>query len=265
MRRDQERNAGRAAMETPREASERIAIPMAEENVDDGLLNQDDINAALEAAGMGQQGVKSTDADKGSKTVGSGGPSGSGKSQGRSEAGAKALSQADLASGQPSAEKPKRQTTEKKVEERLDSDGRPFDEVAAAMAEAIAAESASGTGPQSKSSSRTDTSAMAAAPLDIPQLGNEGDGTGESQSIDLLRDVNLDVKIELGRSRMHVEDVLRLNEGSVVELDKLAGDPVDVLVNGRLVARGEVLVLNDSFCVRINDIVSKLPSEELAV
>lgn len=75
-------------------------------------------------------------------------------------------------------------------------------------------------------------------------------------SIEMLRDVELSVKIELGRSRMLVEDVLKLAEGSVVELDKLAGDPVDVFVNERLVARGEVLVLNDNFCVRVNEIVS---------
>ena len=80
-------------------------------------------------------------------------------------------------------------------------------------------------------------------------------------SIDLLRDVDLDVKIELGRSRMLVEDVLKLTEGSVVELDKLAGDPVDVFVNERLVARGEVLVLNDNFCVRINEIVAGVRME----
>ena len=80
-------------------------------------------------------------------------------------------------------------------------------------------------------------------------------------SIDLLRDVDLNVKIELGRARMLVEDVLKLAEGSVVELDKLAGDPVDVFVNERLVARGEVLVLNDNFCVRINEIVAGVRDE----
>jgi flagellar motor switch protein FliN/FliY len=80
-------------------------------------------------------------------------------------------------------------------------------------------------------------------------------------SIDLLRDVELNVKIELGRSRMLVEEVLKLGEGSVVELDKLAGDPVDVFVNDRLVARGEVLVLNDSFCVRVNEIVPGVKEE----
>jgi flagellar motor switch protein FliN/FliY len=82
-------------------------------------------------------------------------------------------------------------------------------------------------------------------------------------SIDLLRDVELNVKIELGRSRMLVEDVLKLTEGSVVELDKLAGDPVDVFVNDRLVARGEVLVLNDNFCVRVNEIVAGTKEEGL--
>lgn len=80
-------------------------------------------------------------------------------------------------------------------------------------------------------------------------------------SIELLRDVDLNVKIELGRARMLVEDVLRLAEGSVVELDKLAGDPVDVFVNDRLVARGEVLVLNDNFCVRVNEIVAGVKEE----
>lgn len=75
------------------------------------------------------------------------------------------------------------------------------------------------------------------------------------QGIQLLKDVNLNVKIELGRTRMLVEDVLKLSTGAVVELDKLAGDPVDVFVNERHVARGEVLVLNDSFCIRINEIL----------
>jgi flagellar motor switch protein FliN len=85
----------------------------------------------------------------------------------------------------------------------------------------------------------------------------------QASSIELLRDVELNVKIELGRSRMLVEDVLKLAEGSVVELDKLAGDPVDVFVNDRLVARGEVLVLNDNFCVRVNEIVAGVKEEGL--
>lgn len=99
-----------------------------------------------------------------------------------------------------------------------------------------------------------------AAPFRLPDI-QQVMQDAQVSSIDLLRDVELNVKIELGRSRMLVEDVLKLSEGSVVELDKLAGDPVDVFVNERLVARGEVLVLNDNFCVRVNEIVAGVKEE----
>jgi flagellar motor switch protein FliN/FliY len=113
-------------------------------------------------------------------------------------------------------------------------------------------------------SSEADPSALAAATAEF-KLPSFQQVMQEAQvsSIDLLRDVELNVKIELGRSRMMVEDVLKLAEGSVVELDKLAGDPVDVFVNDRLVARGEVLVLNDNFCVRVNEIVAGAKEEAL--
>jgi flagellar motor switch protein FliN/FliY len=80
--------------------------------------------------------------------------------------------------------------------------------------------------------------------------------SGEMATLDLLRDVELDLKIELGRTHMYLDDVLRLRKGSVVALDKLAGDPVDIYVNGRLIARGEVLVMNDNFCVRVAELVA---------
>lgn len=97
--------------------------------------------------------------------------------------------------------------------------------------------------------------AIDATAFDLPNF-QQAIADAQHSSIDLLRDVDLNVKIELGRSQMLVEEVLKLAEGSVVELDKLAGDPVDVFVNDRLVARGEVLVLNDNFCVRVNEIIS---------
>jgi len=78
----------------------------------------------------------------------------------------------------------------------------------------------------------------------------------DEATLDLIQDVELDLKIELGRTRMHLEDVLQLKRGSVVPLEKLAGDPVDVFVNGRLIARGEVLVLNDTFCIRVAELVA---------
>ena len=77
----------------------------------------------------------------------------------------------------------------------------------------------------------------------------------EVATLELVRDVQLDLKIELGRTHMHLEDVLRLSQGAVVPLDKLAGDPVDLYVNGRMIARGEVLVLNDNFCVRVTELI----------
>ncbi len=78
----------------------------------------------------------------------------------------------------------------------------------------------------------------------------------QENNIDILMDVDIEVKIELGRTNMFVEDILRLGPGSVVELDKRSGDPVDILVNDRIVGRGEVLVLNDVFCVRVTEILS---------
>ena len=80
-------------------------------------------------------------------------------------------------------------------------------------------------------------------------------GDGSRQPIDILGEVELDLRIELGRTQMQLDEVLQLRSGSVVALDKLAGDPVDVYVNGRLVARGEVLVMNDNFCVRVTELV----------
>ncbi len=121
-----------------------------------------------------------------------------------------------------------------------------------------------------KSASFEDPSAIASegngsVPADTAEfkLPNFSQVLADAQvsSIDLLRDVELNVKIELGRSQMLVEDVLKLSEGSVVELDKLAGDPVDVFVNDRLIARGEVLVLNDNFCVRVNEIIAGAKEE----
>jgi flagellar motor switch protein FliN len=83
----------------------------------------------------------------------------------------------------------------------------------------------------------------------------------ERATLELIRDVELDLRIEFGRTQMYLEDVLKLRKGSVVPLDKLAGDPVDIFVNGRLIAKGEVLVLNDNFCVRVAELIS---GEQLA-
>jgi flagellar motor switch protein FliN len=92
-------------------------------------------------------------------------------------------------------------------------------------------------------------------PFQLADFGGTPAST-ETATLDLLRDVELDLKIELGRTQMYLEDVLRLSKGAIVPLDRLAGDPVDIYVNGRLIARGEVLILNDNFCVRVAELVA---------
>ncbi|MEM9166985.1 MAG: flagellar motor switch protein FliN [Planctomycetota bacterium] len=96
---------------------------------------------------------------------------------------------------------------------------------------------------------------VGAAAAFVPPSFDAALADGAPKGLDMLSDVDVQVTIELGRTKMLIEDVLRLSQGAVVELDKLAGDPVDVYVNERLVARGEVLVLNDNFCVRVNEIL----------
>ena len=125
----------------------------------------------------------------------------------------------------------------------------------AAIAEERAAEAAVAPSPPS-----TPVDSM---PLELPDLSQIPESAPVPEGLKLLSNVDLHVKVELGRAEMAIEDVLRLGSGSVVELNKLAGDPVDVLVNDRLVARGEVLILNDNFCVRINEIKSGLEAEEM--
>lgn len=160
---------------------------------------------------------------------------------------------AELLADQGISEEP-----EKPAEEsRTDASGNPFDAAAAEMAAAIAEEAAAGGG----ETPSTDAE-QPASTLELPDFSNDRN-SGDGYDITLLNDVNLRVHIELGRTWMYVEDVLKLSEGSVVELDSLAGDPVDIFVNDRLIARGEVLVLNDNFCVRISEIVSSL--EDVAV
>ncbi len=98
------------------------------------------------------------------------------------------------------------------------------------------------------------------SPVKFPPLG-ESVPYGAGSNISLLLDVPMTLTVELGRTRQLVKDILGLGEGSIIELDKLAGEPVDLLVNGKLIAKGEVVVIDENFGVRITDIVS--PAERL--
>lgn len=132
--------------------------------------------------------------------------------------------------------------------------GSPDEALSAAQAAIndISREAESAAAGSARSTARPE---HATTELELPAFPDHALG-GPTETIDLLADVSLNVKIELGRTSMFLEDVLKLGEGAVVELDKLAGDPVDIYVNNRPVARGEVLVMNDNFCVRVHEILS---------
>jgi len=89
----------------------------------------------------------------------------------------------------------------------------------------------------------------------FPEFGGSTPNSDHA-TLDQFSEVELDIKIELGRTNMYLEDILKLRKGSVVALDKIAGDAVDIFVNERLIARGEVLVLNDNFCVRVAELLA---------
>jgi flagellar motor switch protein FliN/FliY len=90
---------------------------------------------------------------------------------------------------------------------------------------------------------------------------SDNKSSGVGRDLGFLLDIPLLVSVELGRTRMLINDLLQLGQGSVVELDKLAGEPMEIYVNSRLIARGEVVVVNEKFGVRLTDIIS--PAERI--
>ena len=103
--------------------------------------------------------------------------------------------------------------------------------------------------------------APSAAPQIFRRLSGDGSAASAPQDIDLILDIPVQLTVELGRTRIPIKHILQLAQGSVIELDALAGEPMDVLVNGCLIAQGEVVVVNDKFGIRLTDVVT--PSERV--
>lgn len=129
-------------------------------------------------------------------------------------------------------------------------EGSAEDDWAAAMAEQAIAEEASASQP-------------AAQPANIfPSFGNTGGAPGSMMNeLDMILDIPVQLTVELGRTKITIKNLLQLAHGSVVELEALAGEPMDVLVNGTLIAQGEVVVVNDKFGIRLTDIIT--PTERM--
>jgi flagellar motor switch protein FliN/FliY len=94
-----------------------------------------------------------------------------------------------------------------------------------------------------------------------PSAANESSqpvsSTDDPKRLEFILDIGLEVSVELGRGKMEIQEILHLGPGSVIELSKLAGEPLDVLVNGRLMARGEAVIVGEKFGVRITEVVSR--------
>ncbi|MBI5233051.1 MAG: flagellar motor switch protein FliN [Deltaproteobacteria bacterium] len=103
------------------------------------------------------------------------------------------------------------------------------------------------------------TQDSSATPASFNELNKAGEeGKPESVSINRILDIPVTISVEVGRTRMLINDLLQLGHGSVVELEKVAGEPMEIYVNDRLVARGEVVVINEKFGVRLTDIISPM-------
>jgi flagellar motor switch protein FliN len=98
-------------------------------------------------------------------------------------------------------------------------------------------------------------------PAEFSDLQDEGQQNSRDVNLDVILDVPVTLSMEVGRTRIPIRNLLQLNQGSVVELDRAAGEPLDVFVNGTLVAHGEVVVVNEKFGIRLTDVIS--PAERI--
>ncbi len=136
------------------------------------------------------------------------------------------------------------------------------DDWADAMNEQADAEADWGDALQEQQAAQNNPGGYAAA--EFPTLDDSKprqEGSSNEVKLDVILDVPVTVSLEIGRTKINIRNLLQLNQGSVVELDRFAGEPMDVLVNGTLVAHGEVVVVNDKFGIRLTDIIS--PSERV--
>ncbi len=136
------------------------------------------------------------------------------------------------------------------MSDELDSQDGSLDDWGAALAEQAEVEQAAKPGIN-----------VQVAEFDALASDNLPMGRDDDHNMDMILDIPVTIAMEIGRTKISIRNLLQLNQGSVVELDRLAGEPMDVLVNGTLVAHGEVVVVNEKFGIRLTDVVS--PAERV--
>ena len=134
------------------------------------------------------------------------------------------------------------------TDERDDQNGQDIDN---AWGDALAEQAAGSTAVE-----KHEVSDKQYEKAQFDQLHNEGRPNGEDVNLDVILDIPVTLSVEIGRTRQTIRNLLQLNQGSVVELDRLAGEPMDVLVNGTLIAHGEIVVVNEKFGIRLTDVIS---------
>ena len=117
-------------------------------------------------------------------------------------------------------------------------------------------EAASAPSEPAAAAPKAEDDAVGVSHVNFPEMGRESEGTGEIKNFDLLAEVELIVTVELGRRRIPLSEVLQLTTGSVIELEKLVGEPLEIFANGRLIAEGEAVVVDEQFGVRITNLAS---------
>ena len=143
------------------------------------------------------------------------------------------------------------------VDDAADGDAAVGDEWAAAMAEDPTAEEAGNVGDDWGDAMAEEADSVKQAPLDSLTDDSQPVGDDLAPELDVILDIPVSISMEVGRTDIPIRNLLQLNQGSVVELDRLAGEPLDVLVNGTLIAHGEVVMVNDKFGIRLTDVVSQ--------
>ncbi|MDW6001508.1 flagellar motor switch protein FliN [Vibrio mangrovi] len=121
----------------------------------------------------------------------------------------------------------------------------------------LADEWAAALGEDPNAPSDVDVDEILAAPLEELQDTSQPISDDERRKLDTIMDIPVTISMEVGRSQISIRNLLQLNQGSVVELDRIAGESLDVLVNGTLIAHGEVVVVNDKFGIRLTDVISQ--------
>ena len=140
----------------------------------------------------------------------------------------------------------------------MSNDDKDMDDWEAAMAEQAAAEDGESEG-ESKSQGASHSGMEGVQTAELEELSEDTDvSDDDKRKLDAILDIPVTISMEVGRSQISIRNLLQLNQGSVVELERVAGEPLDVLVNGTLIAHGEVVVVNDKFGIRLTDVISQI-------